>query len=237
MTYDFIGLDVSLNHLGMCAVSGATGKLTEWAFLTDVKKFIKEDPDHGELYRAPSARSDHSDHFRRIETFVRFVHMRLGWWMPSGGNQIAAIEGYALKTKNTRMYETAELTGAIKRKVVRRMRLLRVHDPDTVKSFAVNYGHAQKEQMYQQFVDETGVSIPTTWLKDGGKRILSGPGTDVADAYFLARMAWMEHQLRVAEIRLQDLPPHLQKIFTRETKAYPLNLMERPYAELGEIRC
>jgi len=130
------------------------------------------------------------------------------------------------------LYETAELTGHIKVAVVRTDKL-RVHDPDTIKLFACNYGHATKEQIYTQFMDETGVSVPTTWLKQGKKKILSGPGTDVADAYFLARMGWMEHQLRTAQVKLQELPEHLQRIFIRETKAYPLNLLDRPYAELG----
>lgn len=227
-----IGLDVSLNHLGMCCLDHS-GELQHWAFLADTKKFVTEDPDHGELYKAPSARSDHPRHFRRIEYFVDFVVSRLKqWW--EAEPQVICLEGYALDSKNTRLYETAEVTGAIKRECVQAGRRLRIHDPDTIKMFACNYGHATKEQIYTQFMDETGVSVPTTVLKEGGKKILSGPGTDVADAYFLARMGWMEHQLRTAQMKLQDLPPHLAKIFTRETKAYPVNLLERPYGDLME---
>jgi len=228
----FIGLDVSLNHLGMCHI-GPDGELRAWAFLTDTKKFVIEDPVHGTLYKQPSARSDHPDHFRRIQRFTSFVMGRIRSAEPCVWPCIVNIEGYALNSKNTRLYETAELTGNIKVAVARWAGKLRVHDPDTIKLFACNYGHATKDQIYMQFIDETGVSVPITWLKQGNKKILSGPGTDVADAYFLARMGWMEHQLRTAQIKLQELPEHLQRIFIRETKAYPLNLLDRPYAELG----
>lgn len=232
MDHKVIGLDVSLNHLGMCCLD-LDGQLQHWTFLTDTKKFVKEDPDRGVLYKVPSARSDHPRHFRRIEYFVEFVTDHLKQW-EAGELQIVCIEGYALESKNTRLYETAELTGAVKRACVLAGRKLRVHDPGTIKLFACNYGHATKQQIYNEFIDETGVSVPTTLLKEGQKRVLSGPGTDVADAYFLARMGWMEHKLRIAEIRLQDLSPHLRKIYTRETKAYPVNLLERPYGDLME---
>jgi len=225
------GLDVSLNHLGMCCLD-SEGQLQHWAFLTDTKKFVKEDPDHGELYRAPSARSDHPRHFCRIEYFVKFVLRCLEEWSEGGDPQIVCLEGYALNSKNTRLYETAEVTGAIKRACVLAHRKLRVHDPDSIKLFACNYGHATKNQVYTQFMDETGVSVPITWLKEGKMKKLSGPGTDVADAYFLARMGWMEHQLRIGQIKLQNISPHLQKVFIRETKAYPVNLLERPYGSL-----
>lgn len=227
-----IGLDVSLNHLGMCSLR-SNGELQHWAFLTDIKKFVTEDPIHGHLYKEVSARSDHSRHFRRIRHFTDFVLDHLKVWK-EGDSQIVCIEGYALNSKNTRLYETAELIGAIKRDCVTYGCRLRVHDPDTIKMYACNNGHATKDQIYARFMDETGVSLPTTTLRQENKSILSGPGTDVADSYFLARMGWMEQAIRTNQLRLQDLPPHLARIFVRETKAYPINLLERPYADLIE---
>jgi hypothetical protein len=229
MSEQYIGIDISLNHLGMCLVDNA-GIFRDYAFLTDTKKFVTADPEKGILYRAPSARNDHPNHIRRIDRFLQFVTETIEHWSDFfDGSQSVSIEGYALASKNTRLYESAELTGAIKRSIAKMGgRCIRIHDPDTLKLFAVGYGHASKEQMYQQFSKEAGVSIPTTLLKEGKGKVLSGPGTDVADAYFLARMLWLEHDLRSGDVRLQDLPPHLHKIYTRETKTYPVNLLERP---------
>lgn len=224
-----VGIDISLNHLGICLLD-SEGRFQDYAFLTDTKKFVTADPEHGELYKHQSSRSDHPLHFQRIGRFEELVDLMLSKWCSDGGDWVGvAVEGYALNSKNTRLYETAELTGAIKRTVVRPCQELRIHDPDTVKMFAVDYGHAKKDQIYDKFEEETGESVPTTWLKQGQKRELSGPGTDVADAYFLARLLWTENQVRTGRIKLQDLPPFVRKILLRQTKTYPQNLLERPY--------
>ena len=65
--------------------------------------------------------------------------------------------------------------------------------------------------------------------KKGKPDDLDGPLTDIVDAYFLAKLIWIELQVRSGEICLKDLPEHQILTFNRVTKAYPVNLLARPF--------
>jgi len=243
MDYQSIGLDISLNHLGMCFLD-EQGKYADHAFITDVKKYVTADPAHGMHYKAPSARSDDPNHFLRVREFCNFIYSTMYRWnilgvdvdevattlnKPFSTTLRVAIEGYGFASKSTRLRESTELVGAIKQLIYQKGVLFRVHDPDSVKLFAVGNGHATKEQMHAQFVEETHVVVPHTWRKEKGKKILDGPGTDVADAYFLARLLWTEMELRKGKVSLHELPEYQIRVFNRTTKAYPVNLLDRPF--------
>lgn len=233
----YVGFDVSLNHLGM-AMLGPEGKLRDYHYITSVKKGHTVDPEHSTHYSAPSARSDHPLHFKRIHTFLDVVDALINDFYSQAvleGDEppilICVFEGYAIGSKSSRLFENAELTGVIKHYLVdyqgNAMCSLRVHDPDSVKLFAVGNGHAKKRDVYQQFVEETQTSV--YYKEDKSKKDFDGPGTDIADAYFLARLGWLEVQLRKGCISLQEIPENWIRVVNRVTKTYPINLLDRPF--------
>jgi hypothetical protein len=231
----YLGLDVSLNHLGMAFLS-PQGKFLDYYFITSVKKEANAHLDHSTYYNAPSARSDHPLHYKRVNEFLDVVHdvvrdfYDVGMDFVGNPTLLCCVEGYAVGTKSSRLFETAELTGSIKNYLVYEQEYpLRVHDPDSVKLFAVGNGHAKKEDVYRQFVQETEVEIYYKQVKRGTKKDFDGPGTDVADAYFLARLTWMEMQLRKGRMSLQDMPENWVRVVNRVTKTYPTNLLDRPF--------
>lgn len=57
----------------------------------------------------------------------------------------------------------------------------------------------------------------------------AGIATDLADAFFLARMLRTELMLRSGEEDLKDLPENERRIFLRVTKALPENVLSRPF--------
>ena len=58
---------------------------------------------------------------------------------------------------------------------------------------------------------------------------LDGPATDLADAYFLARMLYTELEVRTGRILLSQLDEGERRIFLRVTKAYPVNILDRQF--------
>lgn len=226
----FVGIDLSLAHFGTCLID-MEGKVLDYHYMTDVKKDAEVDSKHSVHHRIPSATCDSSEHFDRMVYIASLIRQRFDIYNCANKMMMVAIEGYGYASDSSRQYEIAELTGHLKTEIVSEGAAIRVHDPDSVKLFAVGNGHATKEMIYNQFEKETGLKVYTKHVKNRKKVELAGPGTDVADAYFLASLLRTEMLLRLGKIQLKDLPEHQIRVFNRVTKTYPVNLLDRPFIE------
>jgi len=61
-----------------------------------------------------------------------------------------------------------------------------------------------------------------------------GAATDISDAFFLGRILRLELMLREGIIELKDLNESERKIFLRVTKAYPENILDRPFIFMND---
>jgi len=81
----------------------------------------------------------------------------------------------------------AENTGLLKNKMWRSKITFKTYPPTVIKKFATGKGNANKEQMYDAFVDE---SLTPTDLKEQltpkAKKIIN-PISDIVDSYFIAK--------------------------------------------------
>lgn len=237
-----IGLDVSLRHLGLCILN-PEGFPYKYAFATDVKKYPGLDP-HGTYYKDPENVSVQICQALRIGFFRNFVERSLASLTLQDYPAMVALEDYAAGSLSPRQLEVAEQTGNIKQSLFDNGYPFRTIEPKTLKVFAVGNGNALKIDMVNQFSVEQPASDLAQYkdrilkstkkeVKQKGQKVkveeMDGPGTDVIDAYFLARALWTELKLRRGEITLQDLPEHQIRYFNTTTIAHPLNVLGRPF--------
>lgn len=94
------------------------------------------------------------------------------------------LEGYAYGARG-HVFEIGENTGILKLELFRKFKEPEIIAPPTLKKFATGSGRADKEQMYEAFVEETKTDL--CGLYD--LRIGKSPASDMVDSFFLAKMA------------------------------------------------
>jgi len=137
---------------------------------------------------------------------------------------VCCIEGYAMAGKG-KVFDIAEATGCTKMGIYDSYIPLRIYEPTVIKMFATGKGTADKVQMGDAFVKSEG-SPDISHLPP-----YKTPSEDIVDAYFGMRLLQMEMKLRNGMVLLRDLNPEVIKIFNRVTKAYPENILVRPFLE------
>jgi hypothetical protein len=223
------GADLSLNHCGICVLN-EQGIVKDYYFLTDIKKFYKADKEHG-FFQAWK-KEDNSDHIS-FNVYRINQYAMLPFFNSSILTEVAyfSIEGYAFGSITNSLCQIAELTGVIKQKLYEDGHYIRIHDPMSVKMFATGKGNASKTDM-RKAAKLNEFELPDSLFKTRKTKKgvdLDGPGTDVIDAFWLAMLLHVEMGLRYGEISIDSLPPHQIQVFNRVTKAYPTNLLSRPF--------
>lgn len=232
------GLDLSLDHCGIVTLN-KQGNVNNYLYTTTSKKMAEADSKHSFLL-SKKAKDESKDVFRlrRINEISEAMLEYDAEFFYRGRpkSKYVSIEGYAYASQTTSICQIAELTGNIKHRIFRGGGIIRIHDPLTVKLFAVNTGRCLKKDIVK--AARKAFTIPECLIKR--KQIkkkgqtekieeYDGPATDVADAYFLAKMVQVELELRSGKITLAELSENERRIFLRVTKAYPVNLLSRPF--------
>ena len=102
------------------------------------------------------------------------------------GCEEVLLEGYAYGVTSNRapIYEN---TAILKHKMWKNKLLFTMYPPTVIKKFATGKGNANKEQMYESFVDEL---LTPTDLKERltpkAKKVIN-PISDIVDSYFIAK--------------------------------------------------
>ena len=247
------GLDLSLKHWGLVELN-EDGQVRNYWFMTDTRKYADADPIHGLYYKAPADLDVESENFRRVRLIKKYLGDRLGLGTEPGtsyglASAHVAVEAYGYATMSPKFAEIAEQTGIIKNWMLEEGAQIRLHDPDSVKLFGATNGHALKKDMVLAMIgsmpDRPGKDrasfFPSDLIKPIHKKIglknpkvvndYDGPGTDLADAYWLAQLLRTEMMLRQGKITLANLSESQIRVFNRVTKAFPVNLLDRPFAK------
>ncbi len=235
------GLDLSLNHFGLVCMDGDTGEVLDVSYATDTKKYVVEEPalvikgmmspiKGKEEQNAPFCHrrlNEQSDNvFYSIMGCRRHFGIDRDWYV--------GIEGYALNSQSNSVYQIGEMGGVIKYRLMQDGARVRVHDPQSVKLYGAGMGNAKKKDM-RAAAGKRGFATLDSMYKDvkkkGSPEVIDfdGPGTDVNDAFFISDMVKTELDLREGKMSLSDIPPEQKRIFVRVTKAYPVNLLDRPF--------
>lgn len=238
------GLDLSLDHCGVVTLNNR-GQVANYLYTTTSKKMAEADSKHSFLL-SKKAKDESKDIFR-LRRVNEISHALLEYddefFYKVAPNLYYSIEGYAYASQTTSICQIAELTGNIKHMIFGGGGSIRIHDPLTVKLFAVNTGKCLKKDIVE--AARKAFDIPECLIKRKQikKKIkgqiekieeFDGPATDIADAYFLAKMVQVELKLRSGKVTLAELSENERRIFLRVTKAYPVNILDRPFISKNE---
>lgn len=234
-----IGIDVSLNHMGLVMLDESSGFFfSDW--VTDQKKYQIKNLQYDFFFYSEELSKLKRDYKGRGQHEVLdqkrlLLWDRIGRWLAEiikqdyPGYQVVAIENYAYQAQSRSAYQIGEVGGLIRRWIGQTEAKLRLLSPQQVKKWAVGNGNAKKSQMVgaaQEACDRLSFLSRITERKGSD---LDGPGTDVADAYWLADLAMAEHQLRVGTKRMDQFKPEQIEVFNMVSQGHPVNLLAMPY--------
>lgn len=100
------------------------------------------------------------------------------------------IEGYAFNAVG-RVFQIAENTGLLKYTLWKSKVPYQVFAPPEIKKFATTKGNANKEKMYQAFLEETSIDIRKTL--DIMNENIWNPISDIVDAYYIAKLGFSKN--------------------------------------------
>ena len=103
------------------------------------------------------------------------------------------IEGYAFATSGTsHVRSIAENTGLLKHKMHKVKQSFTSVPPTVIKKYATGKGNANKEGMYEAFVDEllTPTDLKERLTPKATK--VKNPVSDLVDSYFICKYGWEE---------------------------------------------
>ena len=103
------------------------------------------------------------------------------------------IEGYAFATSGTsHVRSIAENTGLLKHKMYKVKQSFTSVPPTVIKKYATGKGNANKEGMYEAFVDELLTPTDLTERLTPKATKVKNPVSDLVDSYFICKYGWEE---------------------------------------------
>lgn len=130
-----------------------------------------------------------------------------------------AIEDYAYSA-NGKVFNIAESTGALKVKLYESYIPIRLYDPCSIKMFNSGYGNSDKVRMKECYDN----------LNEREK--LNGVvNEDIIDAFFIVNLLYHELKIRKGLLNISTLTEKQISVFNRCTKAYPINILVRPFIQ------
>ena len=104
----------------------------------------------------------------------------------SNGIELVAIEDYSYGSKG-KVFHIAENTGLLKWKIWNADIEYKLIAPTEIKKFATGKGNANKEKMYESFLQETSRNLQEELVIKSEK--IGNPTSDIVDSYYICKMA------------------------------------------------
>lgn len=223
-----LGVDISLNHAAFLLLDHSW--VSKFYFVTDRKKVVDlaKGKKVGAAYLSATKLKDKQ---QRDMLRVCFWNAYLAKLFDLLRPTYVGIEDYAYRATDT-AYQLGEVGGAARYHAWRVGAKVRLHDPQSLKMYAVHNGTADAH--------ETMVGVQERWpaTKDLFDRYQSGKDQrtveDLCDAFAMAQLVWLEVQLRDGREQLSKLHPKEVQLFNRCTKRYPTNILSREWLSRGE---
>jgi Holliday junction resolvasome RuvABC endonuclease subunit len=222
------GIDASINSSGITKFT-LDDKLEiinkEFLAFTSVKKKLRK-YDNGIVYFY------HKNQFKEqyIEKHIWMEGKIIDFIKDS---DFVSIEDYAMGSTKGQVFNIAEFTGCLKRKIFNIGVPLRKYDINSIKMFVTKKGNSDKSLLlafYNKIKDEDKFLFPKDILEDA-----KSYANDIIDSYYIAKLLQLELKLRYGLVRLQDLELKEIEIFNRVTKGNPVNILARSFIEKKKL--
>jgi hypothetical protein len=177
-----VGIDYSLNSPAICITNNSFDfNKCSFHFLTSKKKHIGNFGKNIFGY-------EHKEYNTPIERFTNISSWALDIIHKHKKDTAKVfIEGYSFGSKGQAVFQIAENCGILKYRLQLSPSIL--YDtvvPSVVKKFASGKGNADKQLMYNSFLNHTGADLLKAF--DMGK--LNNPVTDIIDSYYIAKVGY-----------------------------------------------
>ena len=177
-----VGIDYSLNSPAICIADNSFDfNKCSFHFLTSKKKHIGNFGKNIFGY-------EHKEYNTPIERFTNISSWALDIIHKHKEDTAKVfIEGYSFGSKGQAVFQIAENCGILKYRLQLSPSIL--YDtvvPSVVKKFASGKGNADKQLMYNSFLNHTGADLLKAF--DMGK--LNNPVTDIVDSYYIAKVGY-----------------------------------------------
>ena len=183
------GIDYSLTSPAICVWKSIDDRLFNFddcaLYYLEIPKRRGSTP-HGIL-------NIHADPYPEWETEEERHELLSKWTMSIITGCEVFIEGYAFATSGTsHVRSIAENTGLLKHKMHKAKQPFTSVPPTVIKKYATGKGNANKEGMYEAFVDEllTPTDLKERLTPKATK--VKNPVSDLVDSYFICKYGWEE---------------------------------------------
>ena len=183
------GIDYSLTSPAICVWKSTDDRLFNFddcaLYYLEIPKRRGPTP-HGIL-------NIHTDPYPEWETEEERHELLSKWTMSIITGCEVFIEGYAFATSGTsHVRSIAENTGLLKHKMHKVKQSFTSVPPTVIKKYATGKGNANKEGMYEAFVDEllTPTDLKERLTPKATK--VKNPVSDLVDSYFICKYGWEE---------------------------------------------
>jgi len=181
------GIDYSLTSPAICVWKSTDDRLFNFddcaLYYLEIPKRRGPTP-HGIL-------NIHANPYPEWETEEERHELLSKWTMSIITGCEVFIEGYAFATSGTsHVRSIAENTGLLKHKMYKVKQSFTSVPPTVIKKYATGKGNANKEGMYEAFVDEllTPTDLKERLTPKAAK--VKNPVSDLVDSYFICKYGW-----------------------------------------------
>lgn len=241
-----LGLDLSCNHLGICAIPLYAIHQMPWFYaMTDNKVEQKNVQPYivCDLLVPKDKKIESPDQFnarrkRVIEQVLDTAICKVRMLFPSAEIYVC-LEDYVYGSHQM-VYQTAEVGGLARHKLYMEKCFIRYTDPGSLKIWATGNARANKKDIIDYAISCNansifGIEKCMKYEKKKGIVVDSaGILTDLADAFCLADMMKTELLVREGLLEMTDLTSQQRRIFIRTTKWQPVNILDREFIHLDK---
>jgi hypothetical protein len=172
------GVDYSMTSPAVCIHDGDEWSVNNCTFyyLTPKNKFlVVSDKVRGSLYEEFETQQQRFDNLSNWALSI----------IKSRDAQKVGLEGYSYGSTGSRLFEIGENTGLLKHKMWMANIDFEVYAPTSVKKFATGKGNANKEKVWEAFLEETGLNLFHLIGQEVGKAW--NPVSDLFDSYYMCK--------------------------------------------------
>lgn len=184
----YSGIDYSLTSPCVAVYDSEQGEFSfencKFYFLTETKSMMTTWKNiHGNEY--PLYKGD-EERYHKISEWVSNCFDGV----TSDDIVMIGIEGYSMGSTG-RVFNLAENCGLLKWKFWAHNIPFQIHPPTVIKKFATGKGNADKNKMYEAFVQETGQDISAMMCPK--KSTIGNPISDIVDAYYILKYTYLNN--------------------------------------------
>ena len=172
------GIDYSMTSPAVCIHTGDEWSVNNCTFyyLTTKNKYLTHtDKVRGSLYEEFETQQ---------QRFNNLSNWALGIINAHGAKKVG-LEGYSYGSTGSRLFEIGENTGLLKHKMWTDGIDFEVYAPTSVKKFACGKGNANKEKIWEAFLEETQLNLFNLIGQQVGKDW--NPVSDMFDSYYMCK--------------------------------------------------